>query len=201
MRRFILTLLIVLFAIVLLTPSLLWAQSEVSFEELVQQVSEIFTVQSDVVRRLSAIETQIAPPPPTSTPTITLTPRGPTTTPTRTPTPVPSRSYPKYQVRKIFDDYESNRARADVTYHGKTIEVIGKIVDIEKKGGDIWTGRERYEVTLDGEGFLRYLDCNFPLTSAEEVFQLNAGQSVTLRGTVTFGGTTKITMSNCQVIE
>ena len=97
MKRFI----ILVALLVLLVPSVLIAQSDVTLEGLAKQVSELSTNQRSILRRLSALETRTAPTPtrrptrratrkPTSTPRptrrLTSTPR-PTRTPTSTPVP------------------------------------------------------------------------------------------------------------------
>lgn len=177
------------------------AQDGLTLEEVAAQVAELFSSQAEMRNRISALETRIAP---TETPTVTQTPvETVEATPERTatPTPIASTDYPRYEVVQIFDDFEANDARATAKYVDKTIEVTGVIWDIEKKGGGIFSGPERYEVTLDGEGFLRFLDCNFPLTREEEVFVLSAGETVALRGYVEFGNSVKIRMENCVVVE
>ena len=78
--------------------------------------------------------------------------------------------------------------------------MTGSILDIEKKGGGLFSGPERYEVTLTGEGFLRYLDCAFPLSSEDEVLELNSGEVVTVRGYVTFANSVKVNMKNCSLV-
>ena len=185
----------------LLGPSILLAQEDISLKSLSDRIDSLFSSVTDLATRIEALETQVAPPPSTSTPTITTTPPRRTATPTKAATPTPSRAIPRYQVHAIFDEYEANEARADAKYLNKVIEVTGTIVDIEKKGGGVFSGPERYEVTLDGKGFLRFLDCDFPLSLGESVLALDAGQSVTLRGYVSSGSTVKIRMQRCEIVE
>ena len=179
-----------------------WAQEEgVTLESLAELVEALTARDVVIEERIGALETRTAP---TVTPTITVTPEvvvEPTNTAEPTATPLASVAYPRYEVRQIFDEFEANDARAQIEYLDKTIEVTGVILDIEKKGGGFFSGVERYEVTLEGEGFLRYLDCDFPLTSEEEVLVLNAGESVTLRGLVTFGNSVKVSMKKCSVVR
>ena len=202
---------VIVFVGVLALAGIALAQEGLTLEKVAGQVAELISDQEEMRNRLSALETRVAP---TETPTVTQTPvetvattPEPTATPTRaptrapTPTPIASTDYPRYQVVQIFDDFEANDARATSKYVEKMIEVTGIIWDIEKKGGGIFSGPERYEVTLDGEGFLRFLDCDFPLASEEEVFVLSAGETVTLRGYVEFGNSVKIRMENCVVVE
>ena len=125
----------------------------------------------------------------------------PTATPTATTTPVPAVTVPRYELEDIFDEYSANDARADAKYLDKVIEVNGVILDIEKIGGGFFSGKEKYEITLEGKGFLTYLDCSLPLSSEEEVLQLNAGESVTLRGELYFGSSTIIGMRDCEIIK
>ncbi len=163
----------------------------------------------DVENRLEILEnhqtgtptTSIASVKPTSTATTSITPVKPTPTPTKTPTPVPSVTFPRYELEDIFDEYGANEARAEAKYLDKVIEVGGVILDIEKKGGGFFSGKERYEITLEGEGFLSYLDCALPLSSEEEVLQLNAGESIILRGELYFGSSTIINMRDCEIIK
>ncbi len=185
----------------LLGPSILLAQEDISLKSLSDRIDSLFSSVTDLATRIEALETQVAPPPSTSTPTITTTPPRRTATPTKAATPTPSSAIPRYQVHAIFDEYEANEARADAKYLNKVIEVTGTIVDIEKKGGGVFSGPERYEVTLDGKGFLRFLDCDFPLSLRESVLALDAGQSVTLRGYVSSGSTVKIRMQRCEIVE
>lgn len=185
----------------LLGPSILLAQEDISLKSLSDRIDSLFSSVTDLATRIEALETQVAPPPSTSTPTITTTPPRRTATPTKAATPTPSSAIPRYQVHAIFDEYEANEARADARYLNKVIEVTGTIVDIEKKGGGVFSGPERYEVTLDGKGFLRFLDCDFPLSLGESVLALDAGQSVTLRGYVSSGSTVKIRMQRCEIVE
>lgn len=185
----------------LLGPSILLAQEDISLKSLSDRIDSLFSSVTDLATRIEALETQVAPPPSTSTPTITTTPPRRTATPTKAATPTPSRAIPRYQVHAIFDEYEANEARADARYLNKVIEVTGTIVDIEKKGGGVFSGPERYEVTLDGKGFLRFLDCDFPLSLGESVLALDAGQSVTLRGYVSSGSTVKVRMQRCEIVE
>ncbi len=185
----------------LLGPSILLAQEDISLKSLSDRIDSLFSSVTDLATRIEALETQVAPPPSTSTPTITTTPPRRTATPTKAATPTPSSAIPRYQVHAIFDEYEANEARADAKYLNKVIEVTGTIVDIEKKGGGVFSGPERYEVTLDGKGFLRFLDCDFPLSLGESVLALDAGQSVTLRGYVSSGSTVKIRMQRCEIVE
>ena len=199
MNRKMLILFICIFA--LLGPGILLAQEDISLQSLSDRIDTLFSNFTDLATRIEALETQVAPPPSTSTPTTTTTPPKMTATPTKAVTPTPSSTIPRYQVHAIFDEYEANEARADAKYLNKTIEVTGIIVDIEKKGGGVFSGPERYEVTLDGKGFLRYLDCDFPLSLKDEVLALDAGKSVTLRGHVSFGNSVKIRMKNCKIVE
>jgi hypothetical protein len=199
MRRHIAILFIV--ALALVVPGILLAQDDITLQSLSDRIDALFETSSDLSSRIEALETKVAPPPPTATPTITITPVKPTATPTETPTPVPAHTVPKYEFEDILDEYGANEARADAKYMGKTIEVNGIILDIEKKGGGFFSGKERYEITLEGEGFLSYLDCSLPLSSEEEVLQLNAGESVTLRGELYSGGRTIINMRNCEIIK
>lgn len=185
----------------LLGPSILLAQEDISLQSLSDRIDSLFSSVTDLATRIEALETQVAPPPSTSTPTITTTPPRRTATPTKAATPTPSSIIPRYQVHAIFDEYEANEARADAKYLNKVIEVTGTIVDIEKKGGGVFSGPERYEVTLDGKGFLRFLDCDFPLSLRESVLALDAGQSVTLRGYVSSGSTVKVRMQRCEIVE
>lgn len=185
----------------LLGPSILLAQEDISLKSLSDRIDSLFSSVTDLATRIEALETQVAPPPSTSTPTITTTPPRRTATPTKAATPTPSSAIPRYQVHAIFDEYEANEARADAKYLNKVIEVTGTIVDIEKKGGGVFSGPERYEVTLDGKGFLRFLDCDFALSLGESVLALDAGQSVTLRGYVSSGSTVKIRMQRCEIVE
>ena len=185
---------------VVLAPAALVAQGEFTLEGLAELVQALTARTDGVEERLAAIETQIAPPTATSTSVTTPTPQVPTSTPTGIPTSVSSSTYPHFQVKQIFDDYEANEASADRKYMGKIIDVTGKIVDVEKKGGGIFSGPERYEVTLDGEGFLRYLDCDFPLSSEAEVFELRSGDTTTLRGEVTYGSSVSLWMEKCSVV-
>ena len=145
--------------------------------------------------------TSITPVNPTATPTTSITPVNPTATPTKTPTPAPAVTFPRYELEDIFDEYGANEARAEAKYLDRVIEVNGVILDIEKKGGGFFSGKERYEITLEGEGFLSYLDCSLPLSSEEEVLQLNAGESITLRGELYFGSSTIINMRNCEIVK
>ncbi len=185
----------------LLGPSILLAQEDISLKSLSDRIDSLFSSVTELATRIEALETQVAPPPSTSTPTITTTPPRRTATPTKAATPTPSSAIPRYQVHAIFDEYEANEARADAKYLNKVIEVTGTIVDVEKKGGGVFSGPERYEVTLDGKGFLRFLDCDFPLSLRESVLALDAGQSVTLRGYVSFGNTVKVRMQRCEIVE
>lgn len=185
----------------LLGPGILLAQEDISLQSLSDRIDSLFSSVTDLATRIEALETQVAPPPSTSTPTITTTPPRRTATPTKAATPTPSSIIPRYQVHAIFDEYEANEARADAKYLNKVIEVTGTIVDIEKKGGGVFSGPERYEVTLDGKGFLRFLDCDFPLSLRESVLALDAGQSVTLRGYVSSGSTVKVRMQRCEIVE
>ena len=193
--------------IALLGPGILLAQEDISLQSLSDRIDSLFSSVTDLATRIEALETQVAPPPSTSTPTITATPPGSTATPAKTvtptkaATPTPSSTTPRYEVHAIFDEYEANEARADAKYLNKIIEVTGIILDIEKKGGGVFSGPERYEVTLDGKGFLRFLDCDFPLSLKNSVLALDAGQSVTLRGFVSFGNTVKIRMQRCEIVE
>lgn len=163
----------------------------------------------DVENRLEILEnhqtgtptTSSTPVKPTSMPTTSITPVKPTSTPTKTPTPAPAVTFPRYELEDIFDEYRANEARAEAKYLDRVIEVSGVILDIEKKGGGFFSGKERYEITLEGEGFLSYLDCALPLSSEEEVLQLNAGQSIILRGELYFGSSTIINMRNCEIVK
>ncbi|MYC97058.1 MAG: hypothetical protein F4X14_19040 [Caldilineaceae bacterium SB0661_bin_32] len=156
----------------------------------------------DVENRLKILEN-----PPAATPMTTITPVRSTSiptataTPTQTPTPVPAVTVPRYELDDIFDEYGANEARAEAKYLDKIIEVNGVILDIEKKGGGFFSGKERYEITLEGRGFLSYLDCSLPLSSEDEVLRLNAGESITLRGELYFGSSTIINMRNCEIVK
>ena len=181
-----------------------WAQEKgMTLEGLAEMVKALTARDVVIEERLAAVETRTAP---TVTPTISVTPEAAaeptnTPTPTTTPTPVGSAVYPRYDARQIFDDFEGNAARAEIKYLGKTIEVTGSILDIEKKGGSVFSGPERYEVTLRGEGFLRYLDCAFPLASEDEVLELNSDEVVTLRGYVFLANSVKVDMKECSVVR
>ncbi len=199
MRRHIAILFIV--ALALVVPGILLAQDDITLQSLSDRIDALFETSSDLSSRIEALETKVAPPPPTATPTKTITPVKPTATPTKTPTPVPAVTVPRYGLGDIFDEYRANEARAEGKYLHKVIEVNGVILDIEKKGGGFFSGKERYEITLEGEGFLSHLDCSLPLSSQEEILQLNAGESVTLRGELYFGSSTIINMRNCEIIK
>lgn len=189
--------LIAIAVLAMLTPAALWAQDGLTLEGLAERVNAI-------AARVDAIETAIAPthtPVATHTPVSTATPFQSTVTPTTTPTAVPAATFPRYELEDIFAEYKANEARAAVKYEDKVIEVAGDILDIEKKGGGFFSGKERYEITLEGSGFLSYLDCSLPLSSEEEVLQLNAGEPVILRGEITFGSGTIINMKDCEIVK
>ena len=208
MKRILLVLAIV--AAISLGAAQLNAQGVVTIEDVVEKLrlltrevevqnayaDTLATRIVDVENRLEMLEN-----PPTATPMITITPVRPTVIPTATATPIPAVTVPRYELEDIFDEYGANEARAEAKYLHKVIEVNGVILDIEKKGGGFFSGKERYEITLEGRGFLSHLDCSLPLSSEEEVLQLNAGESVTLRGELYFGSSTIINMRDCEIIE
>lgn len=193
--------------LLILAATQIHAQGTLTLEGLAKQIGDILTRLEEVEayeERISTLESQIAQitasspePSPTdgSTPTPTLTPT-PTPVPTHTSTPAPT--VVRISAVDLIGEWEGNEVAADSKYPGKLIEVYGSIIDVERKGGLLRD--PYYEVTLYG-GVLSYVNCNFDLSKKGSLLSLRAGQTVSLRGRVSHGNPSFVTIENCDVVK
>ena len=172
---------IITVVLVVLSVSRLFAQDEGltldgiagQLSALTERVTEMFTAQADLMQRVEAVETAIAPAP---TPTATSTPAV-----TVTPTPTPGPEITRLQFSDIDDDHDANEFAARKKYgeyEGKIVEIEGTLENI----GNNWDGRGFPYISI---GFVPEVHCNLEEVEEEILLALREGQPIVIMGEFT----------------
>lgn len=179
--------------LVALTGVAVAQDGELTLEGLAERVANIFDRQNDIVERLAALETRMAPtaiaiqrstPTPTSqqpppTPTPTSQQPTPTATALRTPTPEPML---RVSAEDLFDDYR--------IYEGMTFEVSGIVI---KKWDD--------SVELDVPGWFSYFICWLAPDQKDLPLVLKNRQRVVLLGNSVSKESNTVSMRGCAFVS
>jgi hypothetical protein len=86
--------------------------------------------------------------------------------------------YSSYVATDLLGEVKANRMRFDKTYGGKTFSLGGIVGNIEEKEGS-------YLLQLfgDDDNPLNYIQCYFPASQEEALFDLNSGDLIIIEGT------------------
>ena len=151
---------------------------------LTERVTDIFTAQSDLEKRVAAVETATAP--------------TPTPTPTATPTPGPEVPRLLYDDIERDDDANTFAARKKYSqYEDKIVEIEGEIDTI----GIDWDGRGIPYITI---GWVPEALCHLEEVEEDVLLQIREGDYVLIRGEFTIWEEIDsylfIIMNKCQII-
>jgi len=83
----------------------------------------------------------------------------------------------KVEARKLYEDYKANQLKADGLYLGKTLQVSGRVVKINKT---IMT--DEYYLEIAGSSSLGTVDVYFNSSELDKIADLNSGQTITVVG-------------------
>ncbi len=97
----------------------------------------------------------------------------------------------KVSAIDLFNEYNTNESSADKKYLGKTIEVYGKISNIDKENASA-------KIYLDTEDLMSSVMCE--MDEKADISDLNEGDVVSLRG-VLAGSLMDVVLNRCILIE
>ena len=102
----------------------------------------------------------------------------------------------KVTAEKLQEEFKNNEVRAVRTYKDKVVEVAGKIY-----GFDTGFTEEAVKLTLEAGGGWNNVMCDFPKDQADNVFNLNKGDYITVKGICTGVIMGSPTMNNCIIVN
>ena len=110
-------------------------------------------------------------------------------TPTESSSPVqsaePAIEYAAYEVTELFDALKNNALKAEKSFNGQYVEITGHLGTVDSSGNYIGIGADENNYDY----FLDEIKCN--ITSDEQldkVMELNANDTITVRGKITSVG-------------
>lgn len=88
---------------------------------------------------------------------------------------------PPHTAADLISEAKANRMRFDKTFKGQRFKVVGKVNKIEDKGA------KGYQVQLEANDnklkIFEHIDCYFPTSEEDDVFELNKGDVITIEAT------------------
>lgn len=91
---------------------------------------------------------------------------------------------PALQVSSVelYEAYEANEVSADKKYKNKTLEVSGKVIDINKNSIDESEIIVKLNGLVDNEYEIMGISCYFDASHTDEAANLSKGQKITILG-------------------